>query len=157
MDRVNKILNHVKYKELLEELTELEKDRVFCKHSLAHFLDVARIAYIEVLEKGLSYKKEIIYAIGLLHDIGRVEEYKNGINHDIASARIAEEILTEIEFKKEEIEMIVKCIRDHRIEGEDELSKIIYKSDKSSRTCFTCTAFELCKWSNDKKNKLIKN
>ena len=96
MERVNKILNHPTYKTLLEELSRLEKDRFFCKHSLEHFLDVARIAYINVLERGLSYKKEIIYAIALLHDIGRVEEYKNGISHDIASVKIAEEILIEI-------------------------------------------------------------
>lgn len=157
MERVNRILNHPKYKELLEELTELEKDRVFCKHSLAHFLDVARIAYIQVLEKGLSYKKEIIYAIALLHDIGRVEEYKNGIDHDIASVKIAEDILIDLDFSKEDIDIIAKCIREHRIEGQDELSKIIYESDKSSRTCFTCKAAEFCKWPKDKKNNIIKN
>lgn len=155
MERVNKILNHPTYKILLEELRELEKDRFFCKHSLAHFLDVARIAYIKVLERGLSYKKETIYAIALLHDIGRVEEYKNGIDHNIASVRVAEEILMELEFSKDEIDMICKCIKEHRIEGEDELSKIIYESDKASRNCFNCNAFDFCKWSNEKKNKGI--
>ena len=155
MERVNKILNHPKYKELLKELSELEKDRVFCKHSLAHFLDVARIAYIKVLEQGLNYNKELIYAISLLHDIGRVEEYKNGIDHHIASAIIAEEILKELEFSKEDIDIIVKCIKNHRSEAEDELSRIIYISDKSSRTCFNCDAYDSCKWSIDKKNKGI--
>lgn len=157
MERVNKILNHPTYKILLEELRELEKERVFCKHSLVHFLDVARIAYIKVLEKGLSYKKEIIYAIALLHDIGRVEEYKNGTDHNIASVNVAQEILMDLEFSKEEIDMICKCIKEHRIESQDELSKIIYESDKSSRTCFNCDAFHFCKWPKEKKNTGINN
>jgi len=157
MERVNKILNHPTYKTLLEELSRLEKDRFFCKHSLEHFLDVARIAYINVLERGLSYKKETIYAIALLHDIGRVEEYKNGTDHNIASVKIAEEILTELEFSKEEIDMICKCIKEHRIESQDELSKIIYQSDKLSRNCFNCEAFDFCKWPKDRKNTGIKN
>ena len=82
MERVNKILYNEKYKELLNKLNKLEKERVFCKHNMEHFLDLARIAYIKVLEEGLNYNKEVIYAIALLHDIGRVFEYENGIPHD---------------------------------------------------------------------------
>ncbi|MDZ7548672.1 HD domain-containing protein, partial [Clostridium perfringens] len=95
MENVNKILNHTKYKELLDELNELEKEREFCNHTLEHFLDVARIAYIDVLEKGLNYNKEIIYSIALLHDIGRVLQYNEGIDHHEGSAIIALEILKE--------------------------------------------------------------
>ena len=69
MDKVNEILNNKDYKVYLEELSELEKERVFCNHTIEHFLDVSRIAYIRVLEEGLKYSKEVIYAIGLLHDI----------------------------------------------------------------------------------------
>ncbi|MBU5454410.1 HD domain-containing protein [Caproiciproducens sp. MSJ-32] len=157
MEKVNKILSHPKYKKLLEELKLLEKNRIFCKHSLIHFLDVARIAYIEVLEKGLNYKKEVIYAIALLHDIGRVIEYKEGIPHNIASAELAREILKDIEFSEEDKDMILKCIIDHRNENTDCLSKIIYDADKFSRNCFDCVARDLCKWSEDKKNKIIKH
>lgn len=157
MDRVNQILNHPTYKILLDELKELEKDRVFCNHSLAHFLDVARIAYIKVLEMGLDYKKDIIYAIALLHDIGRVEEYKIGTSHEVASAKIAREILEDLDFLKEEIDSICDCIEKHRTESNEELAKIIYDSDKSSRTCFACSVSDLCKWPNEKKNILLKN
>ena len=76
MDNINKILHHPKYKSLLEELNELEKDREFCNHTLEHFLDVARIAYITVLEEELNYSKDVIYSIALLNDIGRVIQYK---------------------------------------------------------------------------------
>ena len=156
MDNINKILHHPKYKSLLEELNELEKDREFCNHTLEHFLDVARIAYITVLEEGLNYSKDVIYSIALLHDIGRVLQYKEGIDHNKGSAIIAEELLEETSFNKEEKDQIIKAIKAHRKESEDELSRIIYKSDKLSRNCFNCKAYKECYWSEEKKNKIIK-
>ena len=80
LEKVNAILNNRTYKEYLNKLAQLEKDRIFCNHNMEHFLDMARIAYIMVLEEGLLYSKEIIYAIGLLHDIGRVKQYEEGIS-----------------------------------------------------------------------------
>ena len=62
---------------------------------------MSRIAYMMVLEKNLQYSKEVIYAIGLLHDIGRVEQYEKGIGHHIASFNIAKEILKDIDFKED--------------------------------------------------------
>ncbi|MDV4152668.1 HD domain-containing protein [Clostridium sp. AL.422] len=156
MDNVNIILNHPKYKMLLEELNNIEKERKFCNHTLEHFLDVARIAYIIVLEKKLCYSKEVIYSIALLHDIGRVAEYNNGVDHHEASAIIAEELLQYTSFTKEEKTLIIKSIKEHRRESEDELSKIIYKSDKLSRNCFNCMAYKECYWKEDKKNNNIK-
>ncbi|MCF0149379.1 MAG: HD domain-containing protein [Clostridium sp.] len=156
MENVNIILKHPKYKALLEELNNLEKERIFCNHTLEHFLDVARIAYIMVLEKRLDYSKEVIYAIALLHDIGRVLEYNNGVDHHIASAELAEELLEFTSFSDEEKTLIIKSIKDHRRESQDELSKIIYKSDKLSRNCFNCKAYKQCYWNEEKKNKDIK-
>ena len=156
MENVAVILNHPKYKSLLEELNNLEKDRRFCNHTLEHFLDVARIAYIIILENGLKYNKEVIYSIALLHDIGRVLEYKNGIDHHEGSVIIAKEILQDTSFNEEEKTLILRSIKEHRKESEDELSKIIYKSDKLSRNCFNCKAYKDCYWKEDKKNHTIK-
>lgn len=152
MKRVNEILCNEKYKELLNKLSELEADRVFCKHNMDHFLDLARIAYIKVLEDGLNYNKEVIYAIALLHDIGRLYEYEKGISHHIASVDIAKDILREIDFNLDEKELIILCIEAHRTNGEIELSKIISESDKLSRKCFMCNAERDCYWDKNKKN-----
>lgn len=156
MKRVNEILCNEKYKYFFNKLVELEKEREFCKHNMEHFLDLARIAYIKVLEKNLNYNKEVIYAIALLHDIGRVYEYEKGISHHIASVDIAKDILKEIDFDFEEKELIIKCIEDHRSSGEIELSKIISESDKFSRCCFICSAEKDCYWHKDNKNMIIK-
>lgn len=156
MDRVNKILNHDIYQDYLKRLEVYEAKREFCRHNLEHFLDMSRIAYVMVLEEKLNYKKDVIYAIGLLHDIGRVDQYEKGIEHHIASAYIAKEILKEIDFSSEEKEMIIESIENHRNSKSNNLNSIIYQSDKISRPCFNCKASEQCNWSMEKRNMIIK-
>lgn len=152
MENIDKILNNKLYKESLEKLKLYEKDREFCNHTIEHFIDVARIAYIMVLEENIEISKEVIYAIGLLHDIGRVKQYEEGIPHHIASVELSEKILKDIDFTEEEKEVILKSIEGHRRENDDELGAIIYKSDKISRECFSCKAIDECYWSDEKKN-----
>ena len=84
MERVNKICGHPVWKWHMERLAEYEKDRIFCRHGIEHLLDVARIAYIENLEKNSGISKEIIYGAALLHDIGRYLQYTEGIPHEKA-------------------------------------------------------------------------
>ena len=54
MKRVQEIWEHPLYQQNLKELTQLEADRIFCRHTPEHFLDVARLAYIFSLERGIS-------------------------------------------------------------------------------------------------------
>ena len=156
LDMVNEIINnsnYIKYSILLEEL---EKDRVFCKHGIGHSLSVARIAYIKVLEDKLSYSKQVIYAIALLHDIGRVLEYKENIPHDTGSLILSKKILDQTSFSSLDKQLILKAIGEHRNEEANELSRIIFFSDKLSRNCFSCISEEECYWANEKKNFKIK-
>lgn len=155
MDKVNQIINNEIYVKYLKKLSLYEEKREFCRHDLKHFIDMARIAYIKVLEEGLCYSKEVVYAIGLLHDIGRVLQYEKGIPHHKASADLSREILKDIDFTENEKNQILKAIENHRDENEDELSKIIYISDKLSRECFNCKAINECYWSDEKKNLTI--
>ncbi len=75
MTRVNAIWQHPLYQQNLKDLIHLEADRIFCRHTPEHFLDVARLAYIFALERGLDCSRELIYCTALLHDIGRVRQY----------------------------------------------------------------------------------
>ena len=152
MKKVDDILNNTLYKESLEKLLNYEEKREFCRHDLKHFIDMSRIAYIMVLEQELPYSKDLIYAIGLLHDIGRVKQYEEGIPHHIASVELSREILKDIDFTDEEKNIIIKSIQNHREENDDKLNSIIYKSDKLSRECFNCKAINECYWSDEKKN-----
>ncbi|MBQ9000097.1 MAG: HD domain-containing protein [Clostridium sp.] len=152
MENINIILNNKEYKHALEKLSEYERNREFCNHTIEHFIDVSRIAYIMVLEEKLNVSKEVIYAIGLLHDIGRVKQYEEGIHHDIASVEMSKEILKETSFTDEEINIILNGIANHRKESDNKLEEIIYKADKLSRQCFNCKAEKECYWSSEKKN-----
>lgn len=155
MEKVNKICCHPIWKSSLEKVQKLEKERIFCRHNIEHFLDVARIAYIENLEKGLQLSKEMIYGAAMLHDIGRHLEYQQGISHDKGSAMLAEEILTDCGFDDKERSEILSAILMHRTPetgSMDNLAGIIYRADKKSRMCAFCAACQECNWSEEKKN-----
>lgn len=156
MKNIGIIFNNKEYKNALKKLNEYEKDREFCNHTIEHFIDVARIAYIMVLEENLNISKEVIYAIGLLHDIGRVKQYEEGINHDIASVEMSKEILKETNFTADEINIILSGISNHRKESDKRVEEIIYKADKLSRQCFNCKVKRECYWKDEKKNLTIK-
>ena len=114
MRKCNNILKNENFRDILSKINSAEKDRIYCNHGIDHLLDVARSAYILNLENGLNIPKEIIYGTALLHDIGRYEQYKNGINHHKAGGEIAKKILCECGFASDEIEYMVEAVRAHR-------------------------------------------
>ena len=132
----------------VQKIKTLEQNRIFCKHDMVHFLDVCRLAEIEWLElcmnrmaegkisckkslrmetvsKFLVVNKELIYAAGLLHDIGRWMEYENKIRHEIASGELALEILKDCGFTEGESTEVILAIKNHRNrEIKDEISSL---------------------------------
>ena len=158
MDRVNKIMNHSSYIEAMKKNNSWENDRIYCKHGLEHQLDVARIAYINILEQGLKIEKEYVYAIALLHDVGRFMQYEGKMKHNEASALLAKEILSECDFNEEEILFIVNQIVSHGHETpatKDVMNDLIDRADKLSRNCFQCNGRQTCYWEENDKNKGI--
>ena len=162
MKRVNAIFRHPLYQTYYRQLEEAEQGRIFCRHQMTHLLDVARIAYIRSLEEGLGLDREVIYAAAVLHDIGKVLQYEEGIPHEITGEKIAAEILDglagENAFSETEKAMILTAIRGHRkLRDEPEvLERLLYESDKASRMCFACPAEPQCDWNEEKKNKEIR-
>ena len=43
MQRTDKIFNNKLYREHLDEIAKLESDRIFCRHDMDHFIDVAHL------------------------------------------------------------------------------------------------------------------
>ena len=157
MKRIDAIWNHATYQCSLERLSKWEEKREYCRHTPEHFLDVARITWILALEAGIPAEKEIVYAAGLLHDIGRFRQYEEGIPHEQASARIAEEILRDCGFEESEQEQVLELIRSHRTRQQEEiLAGLFYQADKLSRNCFSCPVREKCDWPKEKKNLRIR-
>ena len=158
MQRVNSICSHPLWKSCVSKIRDLERERIFCCHDTSHFLDVARIAWIENLEKRLAISREMIYAAAMLHDIGRHLQYMQGVPHDEGSVSIASDILKDSGFDEKEQAEILSAIRMHRnpdAASRDDLAGIIYRAEKKSRICAFCSASDKCNWPESKKNMKI--
>lgn len=148
MNRVNQIVDNADYMSYMKKIEESEKERCYCRHGFEHGLDVARIAYAYILERGeLLLSKEGIYAAALLHDIGRWVEYETGEDHAEVSARLALPLLEVCDFSSEDIQVIIKGIREHRRHHDRNLTLLgeaLAKADNYSRDCRHCTMQKQC-------------
>ena len=158
MDRINQILQHPLFQSYMKENAVWEKDRVFCRHNMAHVLDVARIAYVLNLEDAYHLSKDMIYGAALLHDIGRHVQYETGEKHAYVSARLAPEILRDCGYDESECAELVEAIYHHSdkslMVGRD-LKGLIARADRLSRACFACPAEAECNWDKARKNHVI--
>ena len=148
LDPINAILTHPLYQQELAHIRQAEQQRPYCRHTLEHFLDVARLLYIHTLENHLPYSRTLLYATALLHDIGRAHP-----DHHLASASLARTILTDCRFSPTDITLITTAITHHRDpHTTDPLSHLLYHADKTSRLCFLCPAQPDCNWPLTKQN-----
>lgn len=157
MNRIERIRNHPIYQQEYERLQRMEEGRTYCGHDMEHFLDVARVCWIKVLEEKLPLSKDMVYAAGLLHDIGKGLQYEQGKPHHIASADLAEQIMADCGFSQEEISGVAEAIRLHRKPQEHDhpLVSLLYFADKKTRLCFCCKAAAECNWSDEKRTNEI--
>ena len=118
---------------------------------------VKTLAWIMVLEQGLSLQKDIVYGAALLHDLGRYRQYEDGTPHHQASAALAETILPDAGYTADETAMIAAAIGQHgaAADAQGQLARILYDADKLSRNCFQCSAQAECKWLPEKRNTTI--
>jgi len=152
MERVNRILSDGEYQAFLQENGRREQDRLFCRHDLEHMLDVARLTYILLLEAGQLAQacpgagRELAYAAGLLHDIGRWRQYDGHGDHAADGARLAGPILERAGFSPQEAAVIRRAIGEHRSAdaGSSCLGAALARADDLSRPCFRCRAREHC-------------
>lgn len=147
MERFTQILSREDYRQHLNKIAACEVDRVYCKHTLEHFFDVARIAYVMRFERHITLSKDVIYAAALLHDIGRHLQYTESIPHAMASSEIAKKILPEVGYTLEETRMICGAIEKHSSGHhlETHLDHLLFEADKASRMCYTCHSVKSCK------------
>ena len=159
MERLEQIWRHPLYQDCLMKNRAAEADRRFCRHNMEHFLDVARIGWIMVLEEGLAVSKELLYAAALLHDIGRFRQYEEKIPHEVAGVELASRILCDCAFTQDEQREILDAISGHRSNtGHPQtlLGEVLCRADKASRPCFSCGAAEDCNWVMEKRNLKIR-
>lgn len=160
MKEIARLVSNPDYQTLVARNAASEELRIYCRHSFQHMLDVGRITYILMLEAGsfsdwvtrnhiasLERGKEVVYAASLLHDIGRWEQYQTGESHATISARYARQLLEEIDFSEDEIEIVQAAIQEHRSQScpKTVLGAFLQRADKLSRACWCCDAILTCK------------
>lgn len=156
MVRIQPILRHPLYRATLEQLKELERDRIYCRHGLPHLVDVARIAALLAADQGADFPRDEIYAAALLHDIGRPAQYVQGTDHAAAGMETAREILQDTAFTQQEQAEILDAVGRHRKgAAHGTLAQIICAADDASRMCFCCDASDTCYWPEERKNHTV--
>lgn len=132
---------------------ERERDRLFCRHDYRHMVLVSQISckiikqtgglYILVQTEGLKVKRsalEVVYAAGLLHDMGRWRQYDTGEDHALAGSVMAGSVLKRAGFSEREAGVITRAIREHRkaLPGQSYLGRVLCLADDLSRPCGSC-------------------
>lgn len=163
MKRISeRVFEHSAYQKKIKELEAIEENRIFCKHDLEHFQEVGRIATLVAKENGLPMSSDLIMTASLLHDMGRVEQYKQGISHAEASVAFAREILLSLLVDEHEIQCICDAIGEHsrrqcaskRFRDANQLrtlGELLSYADQFSRKCYACSAINDCKWKKEEK------
>ena len=157
MQRIAKLQQDSDFQSLLNRIDEGERDRIFCRHGLAHLLNVARIAWIEALERRLPLEKPVVYAAALLHDLGRAFDRDN---HDTAALDIGRDILIRSGFDAPDIASILQAVAAHGDKRTPDgqlppLCAVIRRADGLSRPCYACAAAKECYWPDARRNHRI--
>ena len=69
--------------------------------------------YVEAVKKN-DADMEIVQIGALLHDIALINKVGTKVDHHINGAKIAEEVLTELNYPQEKIKRVVGCVYNHR-------------------------------------------
>ena len=149
---------HSIHPELIKLLGKMKFRTSYGQNALKHSIEVAQLSGLLASEMGLDVR--VAKRAGLLHDIGRVAQYETGEHHSVAGVRIAEKLLTEIEYPSEWMRETLQIVGVHhgREETDGELSRMEYyirRADHLSRNCFFCEASDSCKWKKEERNQTI--
>jgi len=146
-DRIQCLLGNKQFIAYMAQNEAAEKDRLFCRHGLDHGLAVAEVAVAMAQAHKQPIKYDVVYAAGLLHDIGRWREYAAKEDHALVGSVLAVEILRDCGYNREEEQTVIMAIKHHREEQKEgqDLSEVLYRSDKLVRPCSSCQAKNLCK------------
>jgi len=99
---------------VFKQIGELSKE--FFKHSHHSKSHVERVYNLAVkIAKEENADLDVIRAAALLHDIARALEDEGKIeDHTMEGAKMARKLLEEVNFPKEKIDKVVRCIEVHR-------------------------------------------
>lgn len=153
MSYLARLLALESYRQALRALEDQEADRIYCKHNLDHFLDVARVTMLVCADFDIPADKDVVYLAALMHDLGRLD--KGQADHPVASAQLADQWLEAIDFPADRRPEVIRLIEGHGWRGPAVPSNLLEAfslADSLSRPCYQCPATDSCHWPADRKN-----
>ena len=114
-----------------QHVTDMQNDNV----------DYAEETYLNA--DNIQEKKDQFYVTGLLHDIGRVAQYETGEHHSVAGVRIAEKLLTEIEYPSEWMRETLQIVGVHHGREETDGELLGWNTIFAGRIIFQETVFSV--------------
>ena len=112
------IINEIKH--FVENECKKPSSKYGYEPFLFHF--VPMVNYAEKLANELGGNKEVILIAVWLHDIGSIIYGRE--NHHVTSTKVAEEKLKELQYPADKIELVKKCILNHRGSQQNERDSI---------------------------------
>ncbi|MFR5682793.1 MAG: HD domain-containing protein [Clostridia bacterium] len=106
---VNKIINDLKKEVYARAIKPENKFGIGCYYHIE-----AVVKNAEILADYYNADKEVVVIAAWLHDIASITDYQLYENHHIHGANIAETILKKYNYDTTKIDLIKKCILNHR-------------------------------------------
>lgn len=153
MSYIARLMALESYRQALTALERREADRIYCKHDLDHFLDVARITLLLCQAHNIEADRDSVYLAALMHDLGRLD--RDEADHNVAGSVLAAQWLDAIGFPKDRQEVVLTLIEEHGWPGKKapaNLSEAFSLADSYSRACYYCPAADSCFWPPERKN-----
>jgi len=119
--------------EEIKKFVEIECRKPTSKYGFEPFENhfVPMVEWAEKLSEELGGDKEVVLVAAWLHDIGSIIVGRK--DHHLTGAKIAEKKLVELDYPKIKIELVKKCILNHRGSRNDEREsleeKIVAEAD----------------------------
>lgn len=114
----------------------VEKELSCSAHNMEHVMRVYNLC-LSLAKDESDVDLDVLKVAALLHDIARVredEDHSGDTDHAILGAEMAENILKDLDYSKEQIEEIKHCIIAHRFRGRNKPktkeAKILFDADK---------------------------
>lgn len=157
MQKLDKIIKHPLFASSMKIIEQQEKTRRFCHHGWQHCMDVARGMALLNEERHLGFAKEYLYAVALVHDLGRAQQYMQDEDHHDVGRTMAGQILADCGFSTDEAARAAAAVGAHGsiVYEEDVLAQLLVEADKKTRLCFLCEAAKECYWTEERKNQGI--
>jgi uncharacterized protein len=116
-----------------QQLLEFSKQFKHPAWGINHYKRVYELSMELAKQQAIKIDEDVLFAASMLHDIGAFEKYaKKGVEHDVRSVEVVEEVVIPMGFPKEKIELLKDTMSTHMFYEEpsfQEEPKVFHDAD----------------------------